>query len=81
MGQERVSAVKVITELLSNSQESLHRPYSSVTLDSALKDVFLAQTAINKEVLGQPLMLAITFMDICVKGKSAAYKAITLKGK
>lgn len=82
VGQERVSAVKIITELLNNSSSTDPTlPYSSVTLEEDLKLQFLAYAAVSKELLGQPLMLAVTFMDICVKKNPAAIKAVTFKGK
>lgn len=81
MGQERVSAVKIVTELLNNSSTNPTLPYSKVSLEEVLKLQFLAHSAVSKELLGQPLMLAITFMDICVKKNPAAIKAVTFKGK
>lgn len=80
VGQERVSSVNKITNLLNNTIDP-SQPYSSVTLEEELKKQFLGYSAIKKELLAQPLMLAITFMDICVKKNLAACKSVVFKGK
>lgn len=79
MGSERVSAIDIVSQLLEGTQDS--QPYSAVIAKNRLKNAFMSHSAINKELLGQSLMLAVTFMDLCVKKIPSAYKAVVYKGK
>lgn len=76
-----MSAINIITELLNKPSDTSALPYSSVTLDESLRTQFLSHAAVSKELLGQSLMLAITFMDVCVRKNPSACKAIICKGK
>lgn len=78
VGQEKVAAVTTINELLNNNIETgkPSLPCTKILVEQQLKNAFNSQTPGNKELLGQSLMLVITFMDLCVYKNPAALDAV-----
>ncbi|XP_018567783.1 uncharacterized protein LOC108908277 [Anoplophora glabripennis] len=68
VGNERVSALTKVTELVQNDGKLNHfsLPCTPVNVKEQLKNAFLSQTPASKELLGQALMLVVSFMDLCV---------------
>ncbi|XP_056631786.1 transcription elongation factor, mitochondrial [Diorhabda sublineata] len=78
VGQEKVAAVTTINELLNDNVETSEAslPCTKIMVEQQLKAAFDSQTPVNKELLGQALMLVITFMDLCVYKNPAALDAV-----
>ncbi|XP_050517269.1 transcription elongation factor, mitochondrial [Diabrotica virgifera virgifera] len=68
VGQEKVAAVTTINQLLQSNEdlENSSLPCTPITVEQQLKNAFSSQSPANKELLGQALMLVITFMDLCI---------------
>lgn len=77
VGQEKVSALNSITSILDKSSIFC----GTVNLDERIKQNYLSQSSINKELLGQSLMLAITFMELCIHKNENSIKAVAYRGK
>ncbi|XP_017771178.1 PREDICTED: transcription elongation factor, mitochondrial isoform X2 [Nicrophorus vespilloides] len=63
VGNERVSTTGIVKQLL-DKDDSL--PCSTVEFQDNLKEYYFSQSASRKDLLGQSLMLVITFMNLCI---------------
>lgn len=67
IGFEKVSAVSTIVGLLKKDPKVLKTlPCGLISFDSDLSTKFFSLTPSHKELQAQALMLAVTFMDLCV---------------
>ncbi|CAG9854471.1 unnamed protein product [Phyllotreta striolata] len=80
VGQERVSAISIIQQLLDNN-DNFSLPCTPVAVEPKLKTLFNAQISTNKELLGQALMLIISFMDLCVYKNPLALNSVSNQNK
>lgn len=82
VGQEKVSAITIIEELLKNGDgPGSSLPTTPVTVEQRLKISFNSQPPAKKELLGQALMLIISFMDLCVYKNPVSIAAMNITRK
>ncbi|KAJ8933684.1 hypothetical protein NQ318_011460 [Aromia moschata] len=71
VGTEKVSALAVVMQLVeSHSRSDFSLPCTPITLEQQLRDKYVMDTSANKELLGQALMLVVSFIDLCIYKKS-----------
>lgn len=74
VGNECVSNIDVIHQLL--SQVSCNLPCTPIKVDDDLRMIYLNETPTNQELLGQALMVTLTFTDICIRGNQLSLDAV-----
>ncbi|CAH2004538.1 unnamed protein product [Acanthoscelides obtectus] len=78
VGNEKVSAITKVTRLIENDGTfEVEVPCSPISVNSHLKQAFMAENSENKELLSQALMLVVTFMDVCVRKNPATLASIS----
>lgn len=75
VGNEKVSASRSISQLI-NGEEECSVPCSPIKVDFDIKTRYHSQNAINKDLMGQALMLVISFMDLCVYKNSKSLNSL-----
>lgn len=80
IGNEKVSTISGVTKLLDISQCS-ELPCLPVTCDTKIKEYFSYQSSIYKEIMGQSLMLIVTFINICIHQNPISLKAVNFYKK
>ncbi|GLV44772.1 uncharacterized protein CBL_14657 [Carabus blaptoides fortunei] len=76
IGTERVSAATTVSNILTNNVPE-RMVYTPLSVNDELHSMYNKQQPINKEVLGQALLLTMAFMDICVYQNPASLKVIS----
>lgn len=74
VGTERVAALDIVTQLIENTSTA---PCTPVQVDSQIRGNYMSQSPADKELLGQALMLIISFMDLCIYKNSSSIAALT----
>lgn len=64
VGNERVSSSSTVDNLLLHKDDTM--PCSRINSDDCIRDYYYSQSPINRNLLGQALLIAITFMDLCI---------------
>ncbi|KAK5640444.1 hypothetical protein RI129_011255 [Pyrocoelia pectoralis] len=77
MGSERVSTTPAVNNLLGIGTIADVTPKISLIFCEELKEKYLSQNGINRELLGQALLLIVTFMEICVHKNVESLAAVT----
>ncbi|XP_044754022.1 transcription elongation factor, mitochondrial [Coccinella septempunctata] len=75
VGTEQVSTLTTIQQLFSYNDFDL--PCSAIDIDQNTINMFQNQPSFNKEIMGQSLLLAITFLDLCVYKNEKSLKAMS----
>ncbi|KAH1001389.1 uncharacterized protein LOC109533090 [Dendroctonus ponderosae] len=77
IGYEKVSAITAITGIVKDDAGIVTLlPCSPVKFDCNVYTAFLNQSSANKELLAQALMLAVSFMDLCIYKNVDSYDAL-----
>ncbi|XP_060519729.1 uncharacterized protein LOC132697955 [Cylas formicarius] len=77
IGGERVSALEVLKEFLEgDGSKHPQIPCTQIKVNARLKTEFNSKSAVDKELLGQALMLAVAFMEFCVYKNRASIEAL-----
>lgn len=58
-----MSAATTVRRIINNEKSDSYTP---ITVDAELNAIYNEELPLNKEVLGQALLLTMTFMDVCV---------------
>lgn len=79
MGSERVSSTTIITNLLENARNNTKctLPCTPIRMEEHMQEQYYSQTPVFRELLGQALLVIITFMDLCVYKNPASLAAVT----
>lgn len=59
-----MSSYGTVDRLLSNESEPL--PCTKVDMNNSIKNFYQSQSTACKDLLGQALLIAVTFMDLCL---------------
>ncbi|KAG5898064.1 hypothetical protein JTB14_001770 [Gonioctena quinquepunctata] len=79
VGKEKVSAVTTVTQLVENNcDEQSVLPCTPITVEPNLRNAFISHSPSDKELLGQALLLVVSFMDICVHRNPVSMKAVSV---
>ncbi|CAH1119766.1 unnamed protein product [Phaedon cochleariae] len=83
VGNEKVAAGTIITELVENDGKNklFNLPCTPITIEDQLRDAFMSRASPTKELLGQALLLVISFMDLCIYKNSTSLSAISSRKK
>lgn len=63
IGKEKVSSYSAIHSLLSADTKIL--PCTAINIEDTIKQYYYSQSTVHKDLLGQALLIAATFMDLC----------------
>lgn len=75
MGSEKVSTIQVVSELINNTSTT-SLPCRHLTTDYQLRNIYASQSAVNKELLGQALLLVTSFMELCIYKNANSWTAL-----
>lgn len=64
IGSECVAANQIVTKILENDPSEDH--YTKIQIPENLKREYEMYPGVEKEILGQALLLIMSFMDLCV---------------
>lgn len=59
-----MSSSSTVDNLLLQNDETM--PCTRINLEDSIKSHYYTQSTVNRDLLGQALLIAITFMDLCV---------------
>lgn len=74
IGTENVSTIANVENLFNHDKFDL--PCSKINIDQSMINKFERQPSANKELMGQSLLLAITFLDVCVYKNQRSLRAL-----
>lgn len=81
VGYERVSAIEVITELLESNVGTCNLPCMPIAVNIEVRNSFKEHSTLNKELLGQALLVVVTFMNLFVYDNSKSWSVILSRNK
>lgn len=81
IGNEKVSAIKIVSQLLDNSTPNSDLSCTPISVDSSIKTTFREHATSNQELLGQALLVVVTFMDLFVYNNSRTWSALLPRNK
>ncbi|XP_076264115.1 uncharacterized protein LOC143198657 [Rhynchophorus ferrugineus] len=77
IGSEKVSSTVTVSEfLIPTFTRSVNLCCTPVTLTSDLKEMYMKQGSVGKELLSQAVMLGCAFMDLCIYKNQDTLKAL-----
>ncbi|XP_074028227.1 transcription elongation factor, mitochondrial isoform X2 [Leptinotarsa decemlineata] len=77
IGKEKVSTLSVVNELMQNyGGLEWKLKCEPITVEEALKNSFSSYSSSNKELMGQALLLVVSFMNLCVLKNPKSLKAV-----
>ncbi|CAG4946645.1 unnamed protein product [Parnassius apollo] len=79
VGNERVSTDQTVEMLLDKAKE-IHSDNSHVHVPDNLTSMYRSQKELQKDMLGHCLLLAITFMDLCIYTNEEKIRKLTRLG-
>ncbi|KAF2883956.1 hypothetical protein ILUMI_22214 [Ignelater luminosus] len=83
MGTERVSSTTAVSNLLEHAKNSVNHnlPCNSIKAEGHIIEQYYSQSSVVKELLGQSLLLIITFMELCIYKNPTALGAVLPRRK
>jgi hypothetical protein len=79
VGNEKVSTDQTVEMILQNVDERPH-DRTHIYVPEHLRNMFRSQKELQKDMLGHCLLLALTFMDLCIyKRKESIEKMLSRK--
>lgn len=75
MGSEKVSTIQVTSDLI-NTTPNLSLPCKRIGTSPQLRNIYGSLDAVNKELLGQALILAASFMELCVYKNESSWTVL-----
>lgn len=83
MGTERVSSTTTVSNLLEYAKTGINHnlPCSSIKAEGHTIDQYYSQSSVVRELLGQSLLLIITFMELCVNKNPISLNAVLPRRK
>lgn len=81
IGNEKVSAIEIVSQLLENSTANSRLVCTPVSVDLSTKTAFREHATANQELLGQALLVVVTFMDLFVYNNSKTWSALLSRNK
>ncbi|KAJ8977678.1 hypothetical protein NQ317_010417 [Molorchus minor] len=79
VGTEKVAALTAVSQLVKSDEASddFLLPCTPISIEDNLRHAFLAKSSANKELLGQALMLVVSFMDLCIYKNPTSISALS----
>lgn len=83
MGNERVSTDQTVEMLLQNMYQKSDedRPKYEPYISDQIKSQFRSQNELQRDMLGHCLLLALTFMDLCIYKKQESINKLVKRGE
>lgn len=81
IGNEKVSAIKIVSQLLDNSTPKSDLRCTPISVDSSMNTTFREHATPNQELLGQALLVVVTFMDLFVYNNTNTWSALLPRNK
>lgn len=76
-----MSALKAVSSVISENEDCSHLPCKKVDVEKQLQNYYFNQSSVNKELLGQSLMLILTFMELCINKNELCIKLVNNRSK
>lgn len=77
VGNEKVSAVTIVKNIINNSNATNQNDFKNLEVPDEIKNHYYRENDVHKEILSQTLLIALAFFELCIFENQRAIEKIS----